>query len=209
MDISSDIRDVLNFYRALGYDRLPVEVPTSPLEAIRTEIGDCHRCKLHIKRKNIVFGEGSPQARLMFIGEGPGEEEDIQGRPFVGKAGVLLTRLIEKMGFDRGEVYIANIVKCRPPMNRDPEEDETGTCIQFLMKQIHAIRPKVIVALGRVAAQTLLQTKTPIGKLRGSFHDFDGIPLMPTYHPAYLLRNPSDKWVVWSDAQKVLERLKA
>lgn len=177
------------------------------LKALRDEIGDCTRCKLSARRKNIVFGEGSHDAVLMFIGEAPGREEDIQARPFVGDAGKLLTRLVEKMGFRREDVYIGNIVKCRPPLNRDPEEDEIGTCIQFIRKQVEIIAPKIIVSLGRISAQTLIGTKIPISRLRGTFYEYQGTPLMATFHPAYLLRNPKEKWAVWEDATKVLERL--
>jgi DNA polymerase len=144
----------------------------------------------------------------MFIGEGPGREEDLQARPFVGEAGTVLTSLIVKMGLRREDVYIANIVKCRPPMNRDPEEDEMIACKPFVQEQVRIINPKVIIALGRISAQNLLNTKTPISKLRGGFYEYDGIPVMPTFHPAYLLRNPKDKWLTWGDAQKVLEKLK-
>lgn len=178
------------------------------LESLRREIGDCQRCKLSKGRKNIVFGEGNPDAALMFIGEAPGREEDIQARPFVGDAGKLLTRLIEKMGFSRDDVYIGNIVKCRPALNRDPEEDEMQTCSPFIDRQIDIISPKVIVSLGRISAHTLINTKIPITKLRGRFYEYKGIPLMPTFHPAYLLRNPRDKWLVWEDIQKVLKKLK-
>ena len=175
---------------------------------LREEIGDCARCKLCRNRKNIVFGEGLPEAELMFIGEGPGRDEDIQSRPFVGSAGKLLTSMIEKMGMTREGVYIANIVKCRPPNNRDPEEDEIATCRPFVEKQIEIIRPKVIITLGRVSTQALLNTKVPISRLRGQFSEHSDIPVMPTFHPAYLLRNPKDKWLTWDDVQKVLEKLK-
>ena len=178
------------------------------LQELREEIGDCRRCKLHRGRTNIVFGEGASDAPLMFIGEGPGRDEDLQARPFVGEAGKLLTSLIEKMGMKREDAYIANIVKCRPPNNRDPEEDEISSCRPFVEKQAQIISPKVIMSLGRVSAQSILGMKMPIGKLRGNFFSFNDIPLMPTYHPAYLLRNPKDKWLVWDDAQKVLEKLK-
>lgn len=213
-------RDALIYYQSLGFDKVPLETHNIQwsnrltknrevdLLALREEIGDCKRCKLSKQRKNIVFGEGSPEASLMFIGEAPGSEEDIQGRPFVGEAGQLLTRLIQKMGFKREEVYIANIVKCRPPSNRDPEEDEIEACSPFLIKQIEIISPSIIVSLGRISAWTLLKTKISITKLRGRFYEYEGIPLMPTFHPAYLLRNPKDKWLVWSDMQQVLERLK-
>jgi DNA polymerase len=177
------------------------------LKAVREEIGDCERCRLSKGRKNIVFGEGYPDADLIFIGEGPGRAEDIQGRPFVGDAGKVLTNLILKMGLKREEVYIANIVKCRPPMNRDPERDEIDTCSPFLEQQIDIIQPKVIVALGRISSQRIIGSMIPISKLRGRFYDFKGIPVMPTFHPAYLIRNPKDKWLTWDDAQKVLEKL--
>ena len=179
----------------------------SALGTLREEIGDCQRCRLSKGRKNIVFVEGSTDAELMFIGEGPGREEDIQARPFVGDAGKLLTRLIEKMGFKREKVYIANIVKCRPPNNRDPEEDEMAACSPFLEKQIDIIKPKIIMALGRISTQHLAGSKIPITKLRGNFFTYRDIPVMPTFHPAYLLRNPKDKQLTWGDAQKVLEKL--
>jgi len=178
------------------------------LQQLKEEIGDCTRCNLHKERKNVVFGEGSSGARLMFIGEGPGRDEDIQARPFVGEAGKLLTKLIEKMGMKREDVYIANIVKCRPPFNRDPEEDEIASCKPFVERQAEIINPRVIMSLGRVSAQSILGMKMPISRMRGNFFSFNGIPLMPTFHPAYLLRNPKDKWLVWDDAQKVLEKLK-
>ncbi|UCH81178.1 MAG: uracil-DNA glycosylase [Nitrospiraceae bacterium] len=178
------------------------------LQELREELGECTRCKLHKERKNIVYGEGSSDARLMFIGEGPGRDEDMQARPFVGEAGKLLTRLIEKMGMKRENVYIANIVKCRPPYNRDPEENEIAACKPFVERQIEIIKPKVIMSLGRVSAQSILGMKMPISRMRGNFFSFHDIALMPTFHPAYLLRNPKDKWLVWDDAQKVLEKLK-
>ena len=178
------------------------------LKNLRKDIGDCHRCKLSENRKNIVFGEGNPDTELMFIGEGPGRDEDIQARPFVGDAGKLLAKMILKMGFRREEVYIANIVKCRPPYNRDPEQDEITTCRPYVEKQVEIIDPRVIISLGRIAAQSLLRSKIPISKLRGSFHDFQNIPVMPTFHPAYLLRNPKGKWLTWDDMQKVIEKLK-
>ena len=237
VNIVKDIKGILEFYRALGFDALPisfeavkriyrerksdsrvVDSPATPgfikskeasLKALREEIGDCRRCKLAAGRKNIVFGEGNPDARLMFVGEGPGREEDLQARPFVGDAGMLLTRLIEKMGFKREEVYIANIVKCRPPMNRDPERDEIESCRGFVERQIEIISPTVIISLGRISSQTLLGNATlKMTAVRGHFFDYRGIPLMPTFHPAYLLRNPKDKWLTWSDAQMVLDKLR-
>lgn len=177
------------------------------LEELRNEIGPCQKCKLAAGRTNIVFGEGNPQAKLMFIGEAPGREEDLQGRPFVGDAGKLLTGFIERMGFAREDVFIANIAKCRPPGNRAPEEDEIIACIPYLKKQIEIIEPKVIMALGAVAAQNLLASKIAISALRGKKFDLNGVPLVPTFHPAYLLRNPSRKWDTLEDALPVLEIL--
>ncbi|MBJ80050.1 MAG: hypothetical protein CMH60_01910 [Myxococcales bacterium] len=180
---------------------------TLNLSAIREELGDCQRCKLCDQRKNIVFGVGDPHARLMFVGEGPGADEDIKGEPFVGKAGQLLTRMIQAMGLRREDVYIANIVKCRPPENRDPEPDEIAACEPFLLQQIEAVQPEVIVALGRYASQCLVGKATPISRLRGSWSSYAGIDLMPTFHPAYLLRNPSGKRPVWEDLQAVMHKL--
>lgn len=178
------------------------------LKSLRDGIGDCRRCGLSGKRTNIVFGEGSPDAALMFVGEGPGREEDIQARPFVGDAGKLLTNLIVKLGLRREDVYIGNIVKCRPPHNRNPEGDEIAACRGFIEKQIDIIRPRVIVCLGKVSANALLGVNAPISRLRGNFAQYRGIPVMPTFHPAYLLRNPRDKWLTWDDMQKVMEKLK-
>jgi uracil-DNA glycosylase family 4 len=258
--LQDDLRLVLEFYRELGFERLPLDVRSalpatragnesdsrparahsaapvahqehcrsevsSPvpqytsgdkaalLAALRGEIGDCRRCKLAKGRTNLVFGEGNPDTGIMFIGEAPGREEDLQGRPFVGDAGQLLTRLIEKMGFKRADVYIANIVKCRPPMNRDPQDDEMATCFPFLDRQIEIISPRVIVSLGKISAYTLLGIKGPITKFsitrtRGKFYEYRGIPLMPTFHPAYLLRNPKDKWLTWEDARAVLKKIR-
>ena len=173
------------------------------LDDVRRELGDCRRCKLHRARTNIVFGSGNPRARLVFVGEGPGRDEDLQGEPFVGQAGKLLTRIIEAIQLTREEVYIANIVKCRPPGNRNPEPDEIAACEPFLVKQLQVIQPKLICALGAFAAQTLLQTAEKISALRGRFHSYQGILLMPTYHPAFLLRNPNFKRDVWEDVKKV------
>jgi len=176
------------------------------LEELRAAMGDCRRCKLCAGRTHIVFGVGNPKADLMFIGEGPGRDEDLQGEPFVGRAGQLLTDIITKgMGLSRDDVYIANVVKCRPPENRNPEPDEVAACEPFLRKQIELIRPEIIVALGKFAVQTLLQSKVPITKLRGQWHSYHGIKTMPTFHPAYLLRNPGDKKLVWEDIKKVIE----
>lgn len=178
------------------------------LDGLRAEIGDCRRCKLCQGRTHIVFGVGNPQAEIVFVGEGPGRDEDLQGEPFVGRAGQLLTEIITKgMKMRRADVYIANVVKCRPPENRNPEPDEIAACEPFLVKQIELIQPRVIVALGTFAAQTLLKIKTPISRLRGIWHNYQGIKLMPTLHPAYLLRNPTDKRLVWQDIQAVLREL--
>ena len=180
----------------------------SGLEGVLADLGDCRRCKLCQGRTHIVFGVGNPRARVMFVGEGPGEEEDRKGEPFVGRAGQLLTDIIQKgMGLGRAEVYIANVVKCRPPANRNPQPDEIAACQPFLVRQIEAIRPEVIVALGKFAAQTLLETTTPISRLRGRWHEFRGTRLMPTFHPSYLLRNPADKRLVWQDIQLVMGEL--
>lgn len=231
--IVENIKNMLEFYQILGFESLPINFSLSnkaltssvtlsqarsqptldreaALKVLREEIGDCRRCKLSNRRTNIVFGEGNHSARLMFIGEAPGKEEDLQARPFVGDAGMLLTRLIERMGFKREDVYIANIVKCRPPMNRDPEIDEIEKCRGFIERQIEIINPAVIMSLGRISVQTLTgNTKLKITAIRGNFFDYKGIPLMPTFHPAYLIRNPKDKWLTWGDAQKVIEKLKS
>ena len=178
------------------------------LAAVREELGDCTRCRLHSGRKTIVFGEGNPKSALVFVGEGPGYEEDQQGRPFVGAAGQLLTDIIVKgMKLRREDVYICNIVKCRPPDNRNPEPDEIEACEPFLIKQLQAIKPNVIVALGNIAVRTLLKTKEGITRLRGTWHTYEGIPLMPTFHPAYLLRNLKDKALVWKDIRQVMEEM--
>jgi len=178
------------------------------LEELRAAIGDCRRCKLCSGRTNLVFGVGNPRAKLMFVGEGPGRDEDLQGEPFVGRAGQLLTDIITKgMGLKREDVYICNVVKCRPPENRNPEPDEVAACEPFLKKQIDIVRPDIIVALGKFAVQTLLQSKVPIGKLRGNWSSYHGIKLMPTFHPAYLLRNPADKKLVWEDIKKVIKEM--
>ena len=181
------------------------------LDAIRTEIGaDCRRCKLcTLGRSQIVFGVGSPKARLMFVGEAPGEDEDKKGEPFVGRAGQLLTKIIEAIGMTRDQVYIANVIKCRPPNNRNPEPDEVAACEPFLFRQIDVIQPKVIVPLGKFAAQSLLKTTDPITKLRGRQFDYRGAVLIPTFHPAYLLRNPSAKREVWEDMKRVREILQS
>ena len=189
----------------------PVQVARSAVDAlaaVRADLGDCTRCKLHAQgRRQIVFGVGNPEADLMFVGEAPGADEDVQGIPFVGRAGQLLTKIIEAIGLTREQVYIANLIKCRPPGNRNPEPDEVGQCEPFLLRQIDMIKPKVIVALGKFAAQSLLRTVEPITKLRGREFVYRGAILMPTYHPAYLLRSPSAKRDVWTDMQRVSEIL--
>jgi DNA polymerase len=227
--MSDPLRDHLDFFKELGVDgvrrdgpwsvrpesREPQESPEpqtiqvarSPGEAlreIRMDIGDCVRCKLHgMGRTQIVFGVGNPNADLMFVGEAPGADEDIQGEPFVGRAGQLLTKIIEAIGMRREDVYIANVLKCRPPGNRNPEPDEVEQCEPFLLRQIDVIKPKVIVALGKFAAQCLLRTNEPITRLRGREYKFRDAILMPTYHPAYLLRTPSAKRDVWEDMKRV------
>lgn len=203
----------IEYLQEVGIKSLPVKQdrksapPAMTLEEIRGKLGDCSRCSLCRGRSNIVFGVGNPHADLMFIGEAPGKDEDIQGEPFVGRAGKLLTDIIRAMGMTRDDVYIANIIKCRPPENRNPTREEADTCIPFLMEQIAAIRPKIICTLGNVPAQTLLDTKQGITKLRGEFHDFMGVKLMPTFHPAYLLRSPREKAKVWEDMKKVMKEL--
>ena len=177
------------------------------LDAVSAELGDCTRCKLHRTRTNIVFGVGNPDARLMFVGEAPGEDEDLQGFPFVGKAGQLLTKMIEAMGLRRDDVYICNTVKCRPPNNRNPEPDELLACEPFLKGQLGAVKPEVIVTLGKFAAQALLREQTPISRLRGQWREYEGVPLMPTFHPAYLLRSPGEKGKVWEDLKQVMGKL--
>jgi uracil-DNA glycosylase len=178
------------------------------LTAIRADLGDCTRCKLHtLGRKQIVFGVGNPDADLMFVGEAPGADEDIQGEPFVGRAGQLLTKIIEAIGMTRQDVYIANLIKCRPPGNRNPEPDEVVQCEQFMLRQVDTIKPRVIVALGKFAAQALLKTNDPITRLRGREYKYRDAILMPTYHPAYLLRTPSAKREVWEDMKRVREIL--
>jgi uracil-DNA glycosylase family 4 len=186
-------------------------VPTAgggdALAQVRAELGDCQRCKLAGGRKQIVYGVGNPAAELVFVGEAPGADEDAQGEPFVGAAGQLLTKMIEAMGFRREDVYICNVIKCRPPNNRNPEPDEVAACEPFLKKQLAALHPRVIVTLGKFAAQCLLRVDTPITRLRGQMRSYEGIPLMPTYHPAYLLREPSRKREAWEDLQAVMSLL--
>jgi uracil-DNA glycosylase len=219
----SQLRDHLEFFGELGVDGIRregvwskrpeteepqiVRIALSPeqvLREIREDIGECTRCKLHgMGRTNIVFGVGNPNADLMFVGEAPGADEDIQGEPFVGRAGQLLTKIIEAIGMKREDVYIANVLKCRPPGNRNPEPDEVEQCEPFLLRQIDTVKPKVIVALGKFAAQCLLKTNDPITRLRGREYKYRNAILMPTYHPAYLLRTPSAKREVWEDMKRV------
>jgi len=177
------------------------------LERIREDLGECTRCRLHEQRNRIVFGQGNPRAELVFIGEGPGHDEDMQGLAFVGRAGKLLTQMIEAMGLTREQVYICNVVKCRPPENRRPEDDEVATCSPYLYRQLDVIAPKAIVCLGGTAAQTLLKTKDSISRFRGQWFDYRNTKLLATYHPAYLLRNPAAKSEVWKDLQKVMAHL--
>lgn len=183
------------------------KIPNDTLLKVREDLGECTRCKLHRTRKTIVFADGNPKAELVFVGEGPGHDEDMQGLPFVGRAGKLLNQMIEAMGLQRKDVYICNVVKCRPPENRLPERDEIECCSPFLLRQLDVISPKVIVCLGACSAQTLLQTNRGISHFRGQWLDFRGHKLMATYHPAYLLRNPAAKGEVWKDLQKVMSVL--
>ena len=186
-----------------------IAMPAESLEAIRNDLGDCERCKLAPTRRNIVFGSGDPHADLMFVGEAPGADEDEQGLPFVGRAGQLLTKIIEAIDLTREQVYICNILKCRPPGNRNPESDEVASCEPFLFRQVASVKPKVICALGTFGAQTLLRTKEPISRLRGQLIDFRGAKFIATFHPAYLLRNPNEKRKVWEDMQKIRDYLRS
>ena len=220
-EIIADLKSYLEYLKGMGIEVLPVsekfsnsesaspghQAMAETLEEIRQDLGDCRRCKLHQMRKTVVFGEGNPKAALMFVGEGPGYDEDVQGRPFVGKAGQLLSKIIQSIGLQRKEVYIGNIIKCRPPQNRNPEPDEIEACHPFVLRQIQAIRPKIICALGTFAAQTLLKTSIKITALRGKVFDLDGIKVIPTYHPAYLLRNPEKKRETWEDMKQILSLL--
>jgi len=225
LELAAAVKERLIFQRELGVAGLDAEKlseayrnlrkgagrrmnPAEALREIRRDLGECTRCALCKGRTNIVFGDGDPFARLMFVGEGPGGDEDAQGIPFVGKAGRLLTDIIEKgIRLKRSEVYIANVVKCRPPGNRDPEPLERETCLPFLERQIEAVRPRALVALGKIAAHTLLKTETPISRLRGEWHEYMGIPVMPTFHPSFLLRNPGAKREAWEDIKLVMGRL--
>jgi uracil-DNA glycosylase family 4 len=207
-EIVSQVKKHVRYQREIGIETLLSQQDTKPaltLDAIRQEMGACTRCRLHEGRKSVVFGEGDAHAMLVFVGEAPGRDEDLQGRPFVGRAGELLTRIIEAIDLTREEVYIANIVKCRPPENRNPQPDEIQVCLPFLHKQLETIKPKIICALGTFAAQTLLETEERISILRGQFHNYHGALLMPTYHPAFLLRNPESKRAVWEDMKKIRE----
>jgi uracil-DNA glycosylase family 4 len=203
-----DLRHYVAYQKSLGAQFFPgsphkIPHPQHTLAEVRKELGECTRCKLHLTRRHIVFGEGSERAKLVFVGEAPGEDEDRQGRPFVGKAGQLLTRIINAIGLTRDEVYITNIIKCRPPANRNPQQEEIATCEPFLGKQLEIIQPRIICALGTFAAQTLLKTDEKISRLRGHFHSYKGIKVMPTYHPAFLLRNPHKKREAWEDMKKI------
>jgi uracil-DNA glycosylase family 4 len=207
------------YLESIGIDYLPGPVPRGhraldekepefgTLEQLREEMGDCRRCQLSEGRTNIVFGVGNPHADLVFVGEAPGRDEDIQGEPFVGQAGQLLTRIISAMGLSREDVYICNVIKCRPPDNRDPLPSEIEMCEPFLKGQLRVIKPRAICALGSFASQTLLKSEVRISRLRGQFRDYNGIPLMPTYHPSFLLRNPHAKREVWEDIKKLMELL--
>jgi uracil-DNA glycosylase family 4 len=193
--------------------RVPPEPPAPPLASLalaelEAVAKPCTLCRLHQGRTHVVFGVGNPQAALMFVGEAPGRDEDLQGEPFVGRAGQLLTRIIEAIGMKRQDVYIANVIKCRPPNNRNPEADEIARCEPYLIRQIELVQPRLIVALGTFAAQSLLKTKLPISQLRGRFHTYQGVRVMPTFHPAFLLRNPERKRAVWEDMQVVQRELR-
>ena len=226
---SNELADQLEFFRDIGIDSLsllkdqiavpeiqstvPSTIPTTipndvtTLDSIRAEIGDCQRCKLAPKRTNIVFGSGNSSAELVFVGEAPGYDEDQQGLPFVGRAGQLLTKIIESINLKREDVYICNVLKCRPPDNRNPEPDEVAACNPFLRKQLATIQPKIVCCLGTFAAQTVLQIAAPISKLRGKFFDMDGIRVIATFHPAYLLRSPEKKREVWEDMKQIRAEL--
>jgi len=207
--VLSSLQDFLSSLKEEGVEELPLQqrLPSAGkgelLKQVRNELGECTRCKLHPHRTNIVYGTGNPEAKLVFVGEGPGGEEDIQGKPFVGPAGQLLTRIINSINLTREEVYIANIIKCRPPENRNPEPDEIKACEPFLIKQLDAIQPKIICALGTFAAQTLLETGERISRLRGRFIDYRNSKLIATFHPAYLLRNAQKKREVWEDMKVI------
>jgi len=203
-DAIHDLKGYLEYQRSLGVIDIPFSNEIAmTMEDIRKRIAGCQRCRLYTGRTNIVLGAGKEDADLLFVGEAPGRDEDIQGRPFVGKAGELLTRIIEAINLKREDVYITNIIKCRPPQNRNPEPDEIYACEPFLVEQIQVIKPKIICALGTFAARALLRTDKKISELRGRFYSYHNIKLMPTYHPAYLLRNPAEKRDVWKDIQAI------
>jgi len=225
--IANDVKQILKYFQTMGLKEIPwsnhsskilkqnIESKQKPkdssnkekLKNLQIQTENCKLCPLCKERQHIVFGEGKPDASLMFIGEGPGRDEDIQGLPFVGKAGQLLTKIINAMKLERRDVYIANIVKSRPPENRNPEPDEINACLPFLQKQIEIIQPKAIICLGKIAAHTILNTADPISRLRGTLREYNGIHVMPTFHPAYLLRNPEAKKEVWEDVQKIMRLL--
>jgi uracil-DNA glycosylase len=194
--------------RAFPAGDIAAQLPPLSLPQLEGLAMQCTQCNLHRGRTHVVFGVGNPQADLMFVGEAPGRDEDLQGEPFVGRAGQLLTRIIEAIGLTRRDVYIANVIKCHPPNNRNPQEEEIARCEPYLVGQIELIKPKLIVALGTFAAQTLLKTNLPISQLRGRFHDYHGVRVMPTFHPAFLLRNPERKRAVWDDMQAVQRELR-
>ncbi|MDD3905600.1 MAG: uracil-DNA glycosylase [Candidatus Omnitrophica bacterium] len=209
-DIIASIKSYLELERESGIEECcaPSSGALKGLNELKKEVLACRECGLHRTRINVVFGSGDPTARLMFVGEAPGAEEDKQGLPFVGRAGQLLTKIIESMGLKREDVYIANILKCRPPQNRPPLPEEIAACRNNVKRQVEIINPRVICTLGKFASQTLLETETPISALRGAFREYNGIKVMPTYHPAYLLRNPDDKKLVWQDMKKILKELR-
>lgn len=217
-------RSQFEYLSDLGIESQPVELSAAnqahqrfekdadlqgTLDTIREDLGDCQRCGLATSRTKLAYGVGNPNARLVLVGEAPGREEDLKGEPFVGEAGQLLDRILLAMGMQREDVYICNVLKCRPPNDRDPQPEEIATCEAFLIRQIAAVRPQVIIGLGRIAVHSLLKTKTSISRLRGEWQSYQGIPMMPTYHPAYLLRNPEGKRDVWEDMKEVLRRLNA
>ncbi|MBD3379643.1 MAG: uracil-DNA glycosylase [Candidatus Omnitrophica bacterium] len=206
-EMLSGVSEIYGQARKAGHGGRQGKDPEEGVKRLEKSVKACVKCGLAATRKNVVFGEGSYGADLMFVGEAPGGDEDEQGRPFVGRAGKLLTKIIEALGLEREDVFIANILKCRPPGNRNPAPGEIDLCTPYLLRQIELIKPRVIVALGKFAAQTLLQSDTPISRLRGNFHDYHGVKLMPTYHPAYLLRNPGGKKDVWNDMKAVAKEL--
>ncbi|HKI50596.1 MAG TPA: uracil-DNA glycosylase [Geothermobacteraceae bacterium] len=222
LQLAGQVRGLLEGLELAGIHQLPrtCEIVAASIAApeagagetlaeIRADLGECCRCGLSEQRHKIVFGVGPERARLVFVGEAPGRDEDEQGEPFVGEAGKLLDRIILAMGMQRSDVYICNVIKCRPPRNRDPKPEEIAACEPFLKRQLKALQPEVIVTLGKFAGQALLRSETPISRLRGSWHEYQGIPLMPTFHPAYLLRNPASKREVWEDMKLVMQRLRS